>query len=158
MNRATAGESSAHATAQRHSTAARTVERTGGQLGIPTDVTPEEIAREQSFGGSIDLCAKVAGYTLDKNLTLELGLDKAQFSRWQNGTEGVTWPKLRRLMELCGNNAPVLWMLHQLGYDLHSLRMRETETERALRIANARIAELEREREITLKVMREVRA
>jgi len=157
MKSSTTGEFSARSTAQRLSTEARGIERPA-QLGIPALVTPSEIAREQSLGGAIELCAKVAGYTLDKNLTLDLDVDKAQLSRWQNGTEGILWPKLQRLMDVCGNHAPVLWMLHQLGYDLHSLRMRETEIERELRAAHERIAELEREQTITLKILREVRS
>jgi hypothetical protein len=43
-------------------------------------------------------------------------------------------------MDACGNNAPVLWMLHARGYDLHSVRLRESETEaenRRLREENA---------------------
>lgn len=60
-------------------------------------------------------------------------VSKAQFSRWLSGTEGILWPKLENLMDKCGNDAPVLWMLHQRGYDLTSLRRRESETERLLR-------------------------
>lgn len=100
------------------------------QLSLPSVVTPTEIAREQSLGGAIELCAKVAGFAFDKELQLALGVDKAQFSRWQNGAEGVVWPKLVRLMEHCGNDAPVLWMAHARGYDLYSLRHRENELER----------------------------
>jgi hypothetical protein len=100
------------------------------QLSIPSTVTPAEVAREQSLGASIELCAKVAGYTFDKELQLALGVDKAQFSRWQSGGEGIVWPKLARLMDHCGNDAPVLWMAYQRGYDLHAMRFRETETER----------------------------
>ncbi len=37
-------------------------------------------------------------------------------------------------MDFCGNDAPLLWMLHQRGWDLHSLRKRESETEKALRV------------------------
>jgi|GEM_PF-2749195 len=44
--------------------------------------------------------------------------------------EGVIWPKLSALMDVCGNDAPLHWMLHQRGYDLHSIRKLETETER----------------------------
>lgn len=113
------------------------------QIGIPTDITPREIEREKSLGGAISLCAKAAGFDLDKQLQQELGVDKGQFSRWQSGQEGVVWPKLERLMDACGNDAPILWMLHQRGWDLNSLRKRETETERALRLA---CEELERER------------
>lgn len=111
---------------QLHSTGVRAVE----QLGLPTDVAPREIARKQSLGGAIELCAEAAGYALDKQLASDLGVDKAQFSRWTTGTEGVVWPKLRMLMDKCGNDAPVLWMLHARGYDLHSVRRLETETER----------------------------
>lgn len=105
------------------------------QLGLPTVVTPAEVARERSFGGSIELCAKVAGFELDKQLTTSCGFDKAQFSRWTSGQEGITWPKLRRLMDKCGNQAPVLWMAYDVGYDLHSMRKRETELQRELRLA-----------------------
>lgn len=31
------------------------------QLGFPSEVTPQEIAREKSLGGAISLCAKAAG-------------------------------------------------------------------------------------------------
>lgn len=78
------------------------------QLAIPSVVRPDEVFREKSLGGAIELCAKAGGYSFDKSLQLELGVDKAQFSRWQSGTEGVVWPKLQKLMDTCGNLAPVL--------------------------------------------------
>ena len=105
----------------------------GNQLGIPTDVTEAEVARKQSLGHAIELCAEVAGFSLDKELQVALGVDKAQFSRWQSGQEGICWPKFVRLMDLCGNDAPLLWMLYQRGYDLGALRKRETEMQRELR-------------------------
>lgn len=105
------------------------------QISIPAAVRPEEIAREKSLGDAIVLCAKVAGFGMDKELSGLLNVDKAQFSRWQSGAEGVIWPKLEKLMDVCGNDAPLLWMLYQRGYDLNSLRKRETETERQLRKA-----------------------
>ncbi|WP_341918640.1 hypothetical protein [Polaromonas sp. YR568] len=114
------------------------------QLAIPVVVRPEEVMRKQSLGGAIELCAELGGYALDKTLQQELKVDKAQFSRWQSGTEGVQWPKFQELMDKCGNDAPVLWMLHQRGYDLHGLRKRETETERDLRLAREEIVALRR--------------
>ena len=105
------------------------------QFSIPVSVRPEELVRKQSLGGAIELCAELGGFSLDKSLQQELGVDKAQFSRWQSGSEGVVWPKFTRLMDACGNDAPVLWMLHQRGYDLHSLRKQESETVRELRLA-----------------------
>lgn len=103
------------------------------QYGLPVAVPPEEVARKQTLGAALELCAELAGFALDKQLQEELGVDKAQFSRWLSGQEGVCWPKFEKLMDKCGNNAPLLWMLYQRGYDLHSLRKRESETERALR-------------------------
>ncbi|CAE6713330.1 hypothetical protein R75461_01163 [Paraburkholderia nemoris] len=128
------------------------------QAGIPVEVTIREIEREKTLGGAISLCAKAAGYELDKELQRELDVDKAQFSRWQSGQEGIVWPKLVRLISVCGNDAPVLWMLYQLGYDLSSLRKRETETERMLREAMEEIESLRNEREVTMRVLREIRS
>lgn len=103
------------------------------QIGIPVTVRPEEVAREKTLGSSIELCAKLAGFELDKTLQQELGVDKAQFSRWQSGSEGIIWPKLEKLMDVCGNDVPLLWMLYRRGWDLNSLRKRESETEQRLR-------------------------
>lgn len=103
-------------------------------MSLPTAVRPEEITRERTLAGALALCAKVGGYELDKQLQQELQADKAQFSRWMSGTEGILWPKLERLMDACGNDAPVLWMAHQRGIDLYSLRLRESETDRQNRL------------------------
>lgn len=100
------------------------------QLGIPVDVRPEEVARKQSLGSAIELCAELAGFALDKELQQELGVDKAQFSRWLSDQEGVKWSKLTQLMDKCGNDAPILWMLHMRGYDIASIRRKETELEK----------------------------
>lgn len=135
MNATVLAEASQH-----HSTALRG----GEQIALPTEVRHDEVARERTLGGAIELCAKVAGYELDKQLASDLGVDKSQFSRWTNGTEGVVYPKLRRLMDKCGNDAPVLWMLHDRGYDLNSLRRRESETERENRLLREEVAALRR--------------
>jgi hypothetical protein len=104
------------------------------QLGFPSAVTSQEVAREQSLGGAINLCAKAAGLT-PKEVQDGLKADRSQFSRWTDDKEGILWSKLAALMDLCGNDSPLLWMLHARGYDLSSLRKQETETERLLRIA-----------------------
>lgn len=110
------------------------------QVAIPVEIRPEEVARKHSLGDAIQMCAELAGFSLDKELQQQLGVDKAQFSRWSSGTEGIVWPKFARLMDACGNDAPLMWMLHQRGYDLHSVRKLESETEkvnRQLREENA---------------------
>lgn len=102
------------------------------QLGFPSAVTPQEIARKTTLGGAITLCAEAAGLE-PKEVQHKLKTDKAQWSRWASGDEGIIWPKLCGLMDLCGNDAPLLWMNCRRGYDLNSLRRKETETERILR-------------------------
>ena len=100
--------------------------------------------RKQSLGGAIELCAEIGGFALDKSLQQAMNVDKAQFSRWQSGTEGVQWGKFVDLMDRCGNDAPVLWMLHARGYDLHSVRRLETTTERENRLLREENAALRR--------------
>lgn len=126
------------------------------QLSIPSEVSPVDVARKHTLGAAIELCAEAAGYQLDKQLASDLKVDAAQFSRWSNGTEGIKWPKLVELMDKCGNDAPVLWMLHQRGWDLSSLRKRETETERELRLAREEIAAMKAERAVERRLLSEV--
>ena len=114
------------------------------QLSLPVPLSPTEVIRKKTLGAAIELCASAGGYEFDKALQMELGVDKAQFSRWQSGSEGIVWPKLARLMDVCGNDAPLLWMLHDRGYDLHSVRRKETEVERENRLLREENAALRR--------------
>lgn len=123
------------------------------QLGFPSAVTAQEVTREKTLGGAIGLCIKAAGYE-PKQVTDELKMDKAQWSRWESGQEGVVWPKLNAVMDLCGNDAPVLWMLADRGYDLSSIRRQETELERDLRLAKEHIARLQHDKRVLTEALR----
>lgn len=113
------------------------------QMGLPVPVEPREVMRKQSLGGALELCLELGGLE-PKQLQADLKLDKAQFSRWQSGQEGVNWPKLTAVMDRCGNDAPLLWMVHQRGWDLHSMRRIESETERENRLLREENAALRR--------------
>lgn len=117
------------------------------QIALPIHVRPEEVARKSTLGSAIELCAELGGHALDKTLQTELGVDKAQFSRWQSGGEGIMWEKLERLMDVCGNDAPLLWMNHRRGWDIAAMRKLQTETEK----------ELERERNLRLDAEDKIR-
>lgn len=104
------------------------------QFGLPCAVDFDAIRRKKTLGAAIEACAEFAGFELDKTLSTELHVDKAQFSRWHNGSEGIVWPKFTTLMDACGNDAPVLWMMHQRGWELESFRKTESTTERELRL------------------------
>ena len=124
------------------------------QIAFPVDIRADEVARKKSLGDAITLCAELAGYALDKSLQQELEVDKAQFSRWMSGTEGIIWPKFEKLMDACGNDAPVLWMLDQRGYDLNSLRKRESETAREFRETREALEKERAERQAIEAAMR----
>lgn len=126
------------------------------QLSFPSDVTPQEIARKHSLGGAIELCAEAGGKE-PKDIMDKLRADKAQWSRWKDDHEGLKWDKFTVLMDYCGNDAPLLWMLQQRGYDLASLRKQESETEKKLRLALEEITRLKSERETELRFARELR-
>lgn len=126
------------------------------QLSFPSSVTAQEILREKTLGGAIALCAKAAGYE-PKEMTDALKMDKAQWSRWESGGEGIVWPKFVAVMDHCGNDAPLLWMNAARGFDLSSLRKNETELEKKLRIAEARIAAMEHERDVERRLFRDLR-
>lgn len=103
------------------------------QVALPVEVSPSEVMRKPSLGAALDLCLEVAGFE-PKQVQSALKLDKAQFSRWQSGQEGVNWPKLSAVMDHCGNDAPLLWMVHQRRYDLSAMRKLENELERENRL------------------------
>lgn len=113
------------------------------QIGLPNEVTAQEVAREKTLGGAIALCARAASLE-GKQVQDALKADKAQWSRWESGGEGIVWPKFVSLMDLCGNDAPVMWMLHARGYDLGSLRRLETETEKENRLLREEVMALRR--------------
>ncbi len=114
------------------------------QIAIPVTVDPGEVSRKQTIGAAIQLCIELAGFDIDKTPQTQLGIDKGQFSRWKSGQEGIKWEKFESLMDHCGNDAPVLWMAHQRGYDLYAMRKRESELERENRLLREENAALMR--------------
>jgi len=123
------------------------------QLGFPSPVTLQEVAREKTLGGAIGLCIKAAGYE-PKQVIDALKMDKAQWSRWESGSEGVIWPKFESVMDYCGNDAPLLWMNLARGYDLTSIRRQETALERELRIAREENAQLRQDKRVLVEALR----
>lgn len=119
------------------------------QTLIQPEIPLDELLRKRSFGKAIEYCAELADLSYDKELEHALAragcpVDKTQLSRWQSGQEGIKWDKLVGVMDACGNDAPVLWMLGQRNYDLHSVRRRESETERENRMLREENAALRR--------------
>lgn len=107
---------------------------------LSVEVPLTEVMRKPTIGRAIEYCAELAGYSYDKELVGVLAkngikVDASQLSRWKAGSEGIMWEKFCGVMDACGNDAPLLWMNYDRGYDLHSMRKRETELARELRLA-----------------------
>lgn len=114
------------------------------------------IARQPSMGAAIRLCQSLSGLD-DKHFTGPGGVvkDLAQWSRITSPTAAHNFPheKFNVFMDLAGNEAPLLWLLQSRGYDLNSLRLRETETEKALRIAKEQLAASELKNRVLVEAL-----
>jgi len=111
----------------------------------------------------MELCRKVAGLepkqVLDHVHTSEgKTVDKSGWTNWKDGAAAPKWPQLVEVMDACGNDAPLLWQLHDRGYDIASLRRKETELEKELRIAREELARERSERAIERRLFTELRA
>ena len=111
-----------------------------GQLDLalpgPMQTVDAELVRRQpSLLAAIKLCISLAGFNSDKAVYIALDIDAAHWSRICKGEAHFPIDNLSRLMDLCGNEAPLLWLLEARGYDVGSLRKHETQLQRQLRAA-----------------------
>lgn len=102
---------------------------------LAVEVPLTEVMRKPTLGRAIEYCAELAGYSYDKELEAALTrhgvkVDATQLTRWKQGAEGIKWERFSALMDVCGNDAPLMWMAYARGYDLHSMHKRETELQR----------------------------
>lgn len=77
----------------------------------------------------------------EKSIAIEIELDASTLAKVKQGTARLSAECLDRLMDATGSEA---WLYHWLlrrGYDPHSLRKLESETERRARLAEEALAE-----------------
>lgn len=97
----------------------------------------ETIKRQPTMNAAIVLCVMASG--LDrKQIYGALGIDAATWSRIESGQAHFPPNKLQPLMQMCGNQAPLVWLQESLGYDSRSITKHRNDDQR-------RIAELEQE-------------
>lgn len=105
---------------------------------------PFQIYSLPNMTKALALCQSESGKP-DSHFYGEGGIvpNQGQWSRIFSETSPHCFPheKFNTFMDLAGNEAPLMYLLHSRGYELSSLRMRETETERALRISNEALAQ-----------------
>lgn len=115
---------------------------------------PSLVIAQPTLLGAIKLCVSLAGFDSDKQVYAQLGIDAGHYSRILRGEAHFPVDRLSDLMDLCGNEAPLIWLTNMRGYDPASLRKRESDTERRLREANERIEMLEHDKRVLTEALR----
>lgn len=121
------------------------------------EIPEADYGRLSSEALAVRYCTEQSGLQ-DKSVAIEVGVDNATLSRAKLGQARLSDEALHALMDATGLEAPLFAMLLRRGYDPRSLQRLESEQDRLLRERDERIAELEREREYTLRLLRDVRA
>ena len=124
-------------------------------IGSPVDVDLAEIRRQGSWASVLSLCANKSGLQ-DKLIAADIGVDNAVWSRFKSGQNSPSGDQLDKLMDRCGNEAPLFWLLLRRGYDPRSLRRIESDVERENRELRERLSAVEQEREIERRTIREL--
>lgn len=129
-------ESSAQVVGQRSSSVVTQLDLP--MCGQPVVIDVADVERQQSWGAVLTYCASKSGL-LDKIVAADVGMQDAVWSRCKTGQNAPSGEQLVRLMQRCGNHAPIVWLLLRLGFDPASLRPLESETERHLREAREQL-------------------
>lgn len=91
----------------------------------------------------------------DAAVATDAGIEATVFSKIISGGVGISWDRLNRLMDVCGSELPLMWMLYQRGYDPVSLRKRESELEQKLREEQEKNAALQQKLDIVTEFARD---
>lgn len=127
-------------------------------LGDDT-VTDSIITACRDFKAAVRLCIEVSGLER-KQVAAEIEISEAHLSRMladHPGADERHFPinKVQQLMEVCGNVIPVRWIALKNGFGIHRLKSALEQENERLRLE---LEESKREREIILKVVKELKA
>lgn len=120
-------------------------------------IDPSVIPSIKSLQHAIAKCAELVG-SIDKTVAIDTGIDAPTWARIKQGEAGIKGDFLDRLMDACGNELPLLWLLHSRGYDPASLRRYETDVERENRELREQLAAERKERAVIVEFVKQARA
>lgn len=103
------------------------------------EVPLESILARKSLLGAINLCIDLSGLD-EKEIYIPLGIDAGHWSNLRKGKGHFPPDRINDLMDLCGNEVPLIWQAYRRGYGLVVLK---TEAERRAEAAEARAAQAE---------------
>lgn len=94
----------------------------------------------------------------EKTLAIECEVDPATLSKAQSGQARLAESQMDRLMDACGSELWLSYWLARRGYDPRFVRRFESELERENRELRERLDAMQREREVEIRLIREMRA
>lgn len=94
----------------------------------------------------------------DKAVALEIDIDNATLSKACSGQARLSEAHIDALMDATGSEAWLHFWLLRRGYDPRQLHKLESDLERENRALRERLSEVEKEREIELRLFRQIRA
>jgi hypothetical protein len=109
-------------------------------------IPPEVVYSQPSMNAAVILCITTSGLQ-ETEVCLSLGIDAGHWTRMRKGEAHFPLNKLNDLMDLCGNEAPLIWLANSRGQGLVMLK---SESERQL----AAERELRELAEIELAILR----
>ena len=124
----------------------------------PLKPVPESDWHKLSSEAAAMKYAIALSHRQDKSIAIDADIDPAILSRAKAGQARLNETDMDAFMDAAGSEAPLYAFLLRRGYDPRCLRKLETETERELREAREQIARMQAEREIELRLMKELRA
>ncbi len=87
------------------------------------------VGKQANFLAAIRLCLQVSGID-EKKAYIQLGIDASHWAKIMTGVGHFPPNKINELMDICGNEVPLMWLAQSRHYRLVPV---ETETQRLLR-------------------------
>jgi transcriptional regulator with XRE-family HTH domain len=94
----------------------------------------------------------------EKTVAIECGIDASTLAKVKQGTARPSEEHLNAMMDATGSEAWLYYWLIKRGYDPRSLRRFESDVERENRELRERVAAMEAEREVELRLYRQLRS
>jgi transcriptional regulator with XRE-family HTH domain len=123
----------------------------------PLQVVPESDWKWRSEAAAIASMIARSGLQ-EKTIAIECGIDASTLAKVKQGTARPSEEHLNAMMDATGYEAWLFYWIIKRGYDPRSLRRFESDVERENRELRERMAAMEAEREVELRLYRQLRA
>jgi hypothetical protein len=130
------------------------------QLSLLPQRTPPK-APDLTYLVSLPTFRRVVRYSMSladlepKQVYEPLGKDKATWSRIEGGDMGFPADLVIPFQSITQNSALVMWLAHQDGYDVTSMRKRQDDKDKRIAELEQRLERAEQEKAVIAKFVRE---